>query len=75
MPNCRFHKICAFFRNEMDYMPGTAGMYRKQYCMGRPAQCARCMVYTAQGPEAVPDNLFPYQQKRVEAILSDRQSA
>jgi hypothetical protein len=70
MPSCGFHKICAFFQNEMDYMPGTAGLYRRKYCMDRPGGCARHMVYSAPGAEAVPGDLYPYQQDRARDIIA-----
>jgi hypothetical protein len=70
--SCRFRRSCAFFRNEMEYMPGTAGLYREKYCRRARSKCARYAVYHALGPQAVPSDLFPYQHDRAEAILAKR---
>jgi len=74
VPTCPFRRVCAFFRNEMAYMPGTTGLYRRKYCAGRCADCARHMVYQSAGLRAVPTDLFPYQQNRVASILAKRPS-
>ena len=71
MSNCPFRRVCAFYRNEMEYMPGTAGLYRRKYCGTRSAGCARHMIYRAAGAQAVPPDLFPYQQARAAEILGN----
>lgn len=67
---CPFRRVCAFFRNEMEFMPGTAGLYRHRYCRRGSAQCARFRLYQALGAEAVPHDLFPYDEDRADSILS-----
>lgn len=68
--SCRFRRTCAFFQNEMEYMPGTSGLYRQKYCRQASSQCARYALYQALGPKAVPPDLFPYDHERAQEILS-----
>ena len=70
MASCRFRRICAFFQNEMEYMPGTAGLYRDRYCHKASSKCARYAIFRAAGREAVPPDLFPYQHDRAVDILA-----
>ena len=74
MASCRYRRACAFFRNDMEYMPGTSGLYRQRYCHKDSASCARYAIYKALGPEVVPPDLFPYQHNRVETVLAEHTS-
>jgi hypothetical protein len=38
---------------------GLGAIYKKKYCMGNNANCARYMVLQNLGPEYVPDTLYP----------------
>ena len=69
MSDCEFRKGCLFFRNQMDNLPGTAGLYRQQYCHGRRHQCARHMVQRELGGAAVPKDLLPYHHDRACCLL------
>ena len=42
---------------------------KKQYCQGDKSTCARYLVCTKNGPEAVPGDLFPNMLDRAKAIL------
>jgi hypothetical protein len=50
--------------------PATAEMMKKTYCRTNNAECARWMVASARGKEAVPPDLFPNQTDRARAIIS-----
>jgi len=50
--------------------PATAAMMKKPYCQGDKTQCARYLVCTKKGPEAVPNDLFPNTLERAQAILA-----
>lgn len=74
MSDCEFRKDCLFFRNEMDNLPGTAGLYRRQYCHGRRSGCARFMVRRELGEQGVPRDLLPYHHDRASALLDAAQT-
>lgn len=69
MSDCEFRKGCLFFRNKMDNLPGTAGLFRRQYCQGRCSGCARFMVQRELGEQAVPRDLLPYHHDRAMTII------
>ena len=71
MADCSLQRTCLFFQNEMDYMPGTAGLYRAKYCTGSPSDCARRIVHDALGSGRVPEDLFPYQETRGRGIVAE----
>jgi len=75
MSDCEFRKGCLFFRNQMDNLPGTAGLYRRQYCHGRRSECARHMVQRELGPSAVPNDLLPYHHDRARSVLGHARRA
>jgi len=49
--------------------PAMANMYKKQYCQGDASECARHIVFTTLGKEAVPPDMFPNQKDRALGIL------
>lgn len=69
MPNCPFIAGCLFFNDKMKNMPATSGIYKRNYCQGDNTNCARFMVRQALGGEHVPEDLFPNQRERAEALL------
>jgi len=56
----------------MANMPGTAEIYKKKYCAGEYADCARYLVFKAIGREHVPKDLFPNQQEKVQKIIDKK---
>ena len=75
MARCPFRRFCGFFLNQMENLPGTAGMYRQRFCLDKPSACARYAVYRNAGREQVPVDLLPFEHDRVETILKARMSA
>lgn len=69
MANCELIKGCVFFNDKMATTPVTAELYKKTYCQGNNAECARYMVFKAKGREKVPPDLFPNQKDRATALL------
>jgi hypothetical protein len=70
MPDCVCLPKCPFFNDRMAEMPALAKSMKKKYCQGDFAACARYMVFSRKGREAVPSDLFPNQTDRVAAILA-----
>jgi hypothetical protein len=69
MANCERLESCPFFNDRMASMPSIASIYKKQYCLGEPARCARLIVLKAKGADAVPIDLFPNQTEKAKALL------
>ena len=59
MSECEYIEGCVFFNETLKQKPSIAVMFEKNYCRGKFAECARFMVRTRVGPEAVPPDLFP----------------
>lgn len=71
MSDCEYVLKCPFFNDKMKGMPSMANVYKKRYCQTDRSQCARYIVRHALGPEAMPDDLFPNNVARAEAILAE----
>ena len=50
-------------------MPAMANIFKKRYCETNNDTCARWMVASALGKEAVPDDLFPNQVEKANKII------
>lgn len=72
MADCKLTGGCLFFNDQMANMPGTAEIYKKKYCAGEYADCARYLVFKAIGREHVPKDLFPNQQEKVQKIIDKK---
>jgi len=59
MPDCVCLPNCPFFNDRMKNMPTMASIYKRRYCLGDSASCARYMVFTALGRGKVPADLSP----------------
>jgi hypothetical protein len=70
MAECICLPTCAFFNDKMGNMPATAAMMKTRYCLGDSSQCARHMVFSVLGREAVPATLYPAQVDRAREILA-----
>ncbi|MBU1043584.1 MAG: hypothetical protein KJ915_04200 [Candidatus Omnitrophica bacterium] len=72
MGNCALLGGCLFFNDKMAAAPGTAGMYKKRYCIGDNSKCARYVIATTLGRDKVPADLYPNQAERVKKIISGK---
>ncbi len=70
MADCQCLSGCPFFNDQMANMPSLANSMKRRYCQGDASQCARHMVFSALGREAVPRDLFPNQTDRAQEILA-----
>ena len=74
MADCECLEGCPFFNDRMEDKPATAEMYKKSYCRGSSVQCARYIVFSALGREAVPADLFPNQVERAYELINQMAS-
>lgn len=70
MADCELLAGCLFFNDKMENRPSTATMYKRRFCQGDNAECARFAVFRALGKPGVPDDLFPNQFHRVKKIIA-----
>ena len=70
MADCECLAGCPFFHDKMESKPVLAELYKKKYCKGDSAECARHRVFKALGKGRVPANLFPSQAEKVDAIIA-----
>jgi hypothetical protein len=70
MADCECLEGCPFFNDRMAGKPATAEMYKKSYCRGSNVQCARYIIFSALGKEAVPADLFPNQTDRAYDVIN-----
>jgi hypothetical protein len=70
MAECVCLAGCLFFNDRMANMPATATMMKSRYCLADNSQCARFMVFSVLGREAVPATLYPAQVERARQILA-----
>lgn len=63
---------CPFYNEKMPIDKGLGAVYRKTYCEGDNGKCARYMVATASGPQAVPLDLYPNMVSRSEQIIANQ---
>lgn len=59
MARCELVDTCIFFNDRMGGDPSMNALYRVRYCRSSPKECARYMVFSALGREAVPPDLYP----------------
>lgn len=60
---------CPFFNDKMDIESGVGKMYKIRYCEGNKNICARYMLSSQLGKEAVPVDLYPNMIERAKEIL------
>jgi len=56
----------------MANMPGMAEMLKTKYCKSEYENCARYMVFSALGKDAVPMDMFPNQQDRAQEMIDGK---
>jgi hypothetical protein len=54
----------------MANMPATAAGFKRKYCEGDSAECARFMIFKALGKGMVPPDLFPNQVDRARQVIT-----
>lgn len=69
MPNCELTKRCLFFNDQMSDMPAMSAVYKARYCRHSNVECARWLVFSALGREAVPEDLYPNDRLRALRIV------
>ena len=69
MADCECIHSCPFFNDRMADKPATSEMYKKAYCRGDNSTCARYLVFSVLGKEAVPTDLFPNQIDRAHDVI------
>jgi hypothetical protein len=57
--NCVKLSFCPFYNDKMPMESGIGAIYKRKYCTGSNAACARYRVLQSLGPEHVPDTLYP----------------
>ena len=70
MAECTMLPKCIFFNDKMASMPASATMMKERFCLKDSSTCARFMVCSALGREAVPADLFPSNAQRAQTILA-----
>ena len=71
MAMCEKFEKCPFYQGKMDCEKGIGAMYKKHYCEGDKAECARYVVSTKCGPQFVNNNLYPNMRDKANAILQE----
>jgi len=70
MADCECLGGCLFFNDKMANKPATTESFKRQYCHGDNANCARHMVLLSLGKERVPSNMFPNQTDRAAKLIA-----
>jgi hypothetical protein len=70
MAVCKLMEGCLFFNDKMADMPATAEMLKDQFCRGDNSKCARHMVYNKLGTPRIPPDLYPYQVKQAQVLIT-----
>jgi hypothetical protein len=68
MSECPVIRECAFFTMLLSDESSLAGLFRQRYCRSRSEECARNVV--ARSGAAVPEDLFPNQDRRAAEIVA-----
>ncbi len=71
MSDCEKLLTCIFFNDKMKNAPATAQIYKKSYCQGNNANCARYLVLKTLGADKIPVDLFPNEAQRAKKIIND----
>ena len=69
MSDCECLPTCIFFNDKMSQKPASANLFKKSYCLGDNAQCARYRVFKTLGRGTVPADLYPNDLERSEQII------
>ena len=69
---CECLTECPFFKDKMINRPGTAEIYKDEYCRKDNSRCARYLVFRKLGKQKIPPGLFPNQIKKARKIISKK---
>ena len=69
MAKCEFVDGCPFFNDTMAEQRALADLYKQTLCRQDPTGCARYIVRTRLGKEAVPPDLYPNDLERADNLL------
>jgi hypothetical protein len=69
MVDCVCLQKCPFFNDRMANIPEKAEQMKEKYCRQGGEKCARHMVFSNLGREAVPKDLYPIQVSRAKEII------
>lgn len=76
MADCPNLEDCPFFNGFMAGRPDIASdILKVRFCMGNNAACARWRVASELGGGHVPDDMYPNQENRANAILNEAKEA
>ncbi len=65
MPRCKHYQYCTSPTGTLSSLPGCGELYRRRYCLARYRDCAIYQTIEAHGVEAVPADMYPFQNDRV----------
>jgi hypothetical protein len=71
MADCELLKGCLFFNDKMPEASGMGAIYKKKYCLGDNAECARFMIAKKLGREKVPVNLYPNMVEKAQELSNE----
>jgi hypothetical protein len=69
MAECVYLEKCVFFNSKVVDMPAVSGFLKMRYCRDQYDTCARYILRQAEGPEAVPVDMYPNEIKRAQALM------
>ena len=69
MIECLSLSTCPFFQDKLEKKPASAAVMKLHYCRKDSSNCARWIVASRFGKQAVPADLFPDQIERARAIV------
>lgn len=69
MADCERLPHCIFIKEKLAKTPDSLEIFIERYCQGDYSKCARHKVFRTIGKEAVPEDLYPFETERAEAII------
>ena len=70
MAQCANLTDCSFFNDVMKEYPSIGEMMKRRFCYGHSDECARIIVSSTLGGQAVPEQLAPNDRRGAEKILA-----
>lgn len=70
MRPCKNLADCSYFNDVMNEFPAIAEMMKRRFCFGHSDECARIIVSSTLGGQAVPVQLAPNDRREAEKILA-----
>ena len=69
MPQCEYLDDCLFYNKKMPCDASLETIYRKHYCKGDFASCARFIVRKVLNKPLLLTDLYPNQQERAKTLV------